>query len=377
MLLTTSLMRGGAELQVYLLARGLKIRGHDVTVVSMRDPEALEQELADSGVPVVSLGMRSGVPDPRAVLRLAREIRRTKPQIVHSHMVHANLLGRITRIFQRAPVLISTAHNLTEGARWRELAYRLTDPLASLTTNVSPSAVERFVKVGAVRAERIRYVPNGLDLGPFYAEESERSATRAELGVNEAQFAWLAVGRLEEQKDYPNLLNAVARLLRGDQFRADDMVLLVVSDGPQRSELEELRRELELDPETIRFLGSRSDVPDLMRAADGYVMSSAWEGLPMVLLEAAAAGLPIVATNVGGNGDIVVDGRTGFLVPPRDPISLGGRMKHVMLMPSEQRSELGRAARGMVEDNFEIGSVVDMWLEIYNDLLGQGNLAAD
>ena len=137
-------------------------------VVSLREPEAFVQELTDAGVQVVSLGMRKGVADFRGVVRLARAVHEFRPNVVHSHMVHANLLSRVTRLFCRMPVLVCTAHNTIEGGRWREWMYRLTDGLADVTTNVSRAAVERYIRIGAAPAGRIRWLPDGVDLSRFH-----------------------------------------------------------------------------------------------------------------------------------------------------------------------------------------------------------------
>lgn len=368
LLFTTSLMAGGAEIQVYLIAMELRRRGHDVLVVSMRDPEALDAELVSSGVPVESLSMRRGVANPMALFQFASIIRRFRPDVIHSHMIHANLLSRLARPLAPVPVLISTAHNISEGARWRELAYRATDRLVDLTTNVCKKCVENFVAVGATPRDRIRYVPNGLDLSRFRHDDEVRRLLRASLDLDESTFLWLAVGRLEEQKDYPNLLSAVAAL-RSSTDSGSPLVVLVAGEGPLLSELVAERVRLGLPEDSVRFLGQRDDIPDLMSAADAYVMSSAWEGLPMVLLEAGAAGLPVVATAVGGNEELVVNRVTGMLVPPADAPALANAMQGVMDLTYEERQALGHNATINVTNSFSIETVVDLWLQIYKGLL--------
>jgi len=181
------------------------------------------------------------------------------------------------------------------------------------------------------------------------------------LGLND-EFTWLAVGRLEVQKDYPNLLTAVARL------RNEHQVLLIAGDGPLRQSIERLGAELDISAK-VRFLGIRKDVPNLMAAADAYVMSSAWEGLPMVLLEAAASALPIVATNVGGNAEVVHDGISGYLIPPSDPIALASAMERMELAGQSVRDAMGIAGREHAEKSYSLRSVVDRWEEIYKSLL--------
>lgn len=360
-------MHGGAEVQVFLLAAELKRRGHDVTLVSMRDAEAFEDELNQLGIPVHSLGMQRGVGDPTALFRLARLVRSSRPDVVHSHMVHANLLARLVRLFAPMPVQISTAHNYSEGARWREIAYRLTDPLCDLTTNVCQACVEHFVDVGASPKARIRYMPNGLDVEKFQARPGAREAKRQELGIADGTTLWLAVGRLEEQKDYPNLIEAVRQLTTDEDVMP--FTVIVAGEGTVHEELDGLTRAANLDPTRFRLLGSRTDVVDLMAAADAYVMSSAWEGLPMVLLEAGASRLPAVVTDVGGNREVVADGGTGFVVPPHDPGALANAMRRLMQLGDAELRAMGDNARLNIEASFGLAGVVDQWEEIYRDLL--------
>lgn len=364
--LTTSLMRGGAETQVFLLAEAFRARGHAVHVVSMLPAEAYVEELGAMGADVTSLDIARGAADPRAMTRLAGVVRRWKPDVVHSHMVHANLLARLARPLAWAPVQISTAHNLTEGARWRELGYRATDALATLTTNVCEAGTERYVNVGATPRDKIVTMPNGLEVDAVARPLEVRRALREELGVGD-RFAWLAVGRLEEQKDYPTMLRA---LTRTREEGADDL-LLVVGEGSLREAIVRERDALGLGDDAVRFLGSRDDVPDLMAAADGYLMSSAWEGLPMVLLEASSAGLPMVTTDVGGNEEVVLDGTTGFLVPPGDPDALAGAMRRFTDLPEERRHAMGEAALQHARENFTIDRVADRWMDLYREQLAR------
>ena len=359
---STGLGRGGAETQVVALARTFRARGWDVRVVTLIPPAAFADELAAAGVPVVSLGMRRGRPTLGGLLAYVRLVRDWRPDVIHAHMVHANLLTRVLRPLAPAPVVISTAHSVDEGGRFRERLYRLTDPLADLTTNVSRAAVERYVAVGAAPAGRIRFVPNGVDLHRFQPDPERRARVREALGVD--GFLWLTVGRFEPPKDYPNLVSALAALGDGPWS------LAVAGDGPLRSETEALVAARDLTGH-VRLLGPRTDVPDLLCAADGFVLASAWEGLPMVLLEAAATGLPIVCTDVGGNGEVVEDGVTGRLVPARDAAALGAAMAALMQTPRDARGAMGAAGAAHVRRAFDLERVADLWSSIYTD--GQRN----
>ena len=190
-ILITGLAYGGAETQLVNLVTSLKKRGWEVRVVSMLSPQAFTEELKEAGIPLSTLNMRRGVADPRAVFRLVKILREWRSDIVHSHMVHANLLTRVARIFYRIPVLISTVHNIDEGGMWREIAYRLTDSLVDLTTNVSQAAVERYIRVGAAPKDKIIFVPNGIDTSRFKPDRDTGWRLRNELGIDN-YIVWLA-----------------------------------------------------------------------------------------------------------------------------------------------------------------------------------------
>ena len=360
---STSLAYGGAETQVVRLASQLKARGWDIKVISLTPPVAYIEELEAANIPTYSLMIQRKLPDPRPIFRLARLIRIWRPDIVHSHMVHANLLARVVRPIAPIPVLINTAHNTNEGGRFRELLYRLTDSLCDLTTQVSRAGLERYVEINAVPRHKIRFIPNGVDADRFRFDPHSRSHIREDLGVQKA-FVWLAVGRLSPQKDYPSMLQAFASVAQ----ELPEALLLIVGDGPLRQVLEELARNLGLK-DRMRFMGTGCDVPGLMKAADGYLMSSAWEGMPIVLLEASSTGIPIVATDVGGNSEVVLDNETGFLVPPNDPGALAAAMVRIMDRPEVARRIMGEAGRRHIEENYTLDRVTDLWEALYNELL--------
>jgi glycosyltransferase involved in cell wall biosynthesis len=281
-------------------------------------------------------------------------------------MVHANLMARALRLVAPVPALVSTIHNIYEGGRLRMAAYRYTNRLVDHLTIVSQAAADRFVGERIVPRELLTVIPNGVDTEQIAnVPPGTRESLRRELGVDGA-FVWLAVGRYEVAKDYPNMLRAFARV-RSSQ---PDAVLLIVGRGSLQSETEALAAELALG-DAVRFLGVRSDVPRVMSAADGYVMSSAWEGMPMVLLEAAAAGLPIVATTVGGNHEVVVHERTGFLVPPRDDAALAAGMLRLGEMTDVERRLMGERGREHIRSHYGLARVADRWEEIYRAVLAR------
>jgi glycosyltransferase involved in cell wall biosynthesis len=363
--LITSLDYGGAETQLVSIATRLKKRGWDIQVVSMLPPKAFIEELDGAGIPLKTLNMRRGIPDPRAIFRLVRILYRLRPDIVHSHMVHANLLARIVRPLVSIPVLICTAHNNYEGGRYREIFYRLTDPLCDLTTQVSQAGLKRYIRVGATPRHKIRYVPNGVDTEKFKLNLKVRDRIRDKLGLRDS-FIWLAVGRFHVQKDYPNLLNALTQVAR----EIHSVCLLIVGDGPLRWDMEQLAKELGLDGK-VKFLGICSYVSELMNAADAFVLSSRWEGFGLVLVEAMACHLPIVATDSGGPREILDEGRLGFLVTPGESNCLASAMLKLMALPETKRKIMSQAGRAYIEANYSIEHIVDKWEELYVEFLRQ------
>lgn len=359
MFILTGLNYAGAENQVVQLCREFLNRGHQPMIVSMIKPEAYLDELDKLGVEVRTLGMTKGVPDPRAVFRLRRIVQQFRPDIVHSHLVHANILARVTRLFISMPALICTAHNVNEGGKAREWLYRVTDPLCELTTNVSEEAVRQYVARKVVPAHKIRFVPNGITLDSFGQAQASESLNK-ELDIKPGQFVWLAVGRLVPEKDYPNMLDAFKTVLA----KRPDSILLIAGTGTERVALEQYSKELGIE-RNVKLLGIRRDIPALMNLANAYVMSSRWEGFPMVLLEASASGLPMVATDVGGNREAVQDGITGLLAPPGDCGQLSDRMLALMSYPLAELEEMGERARKYVQERFDIEVIVTQWTSIY------------
>ena len=366
---STALTFGGAEQQVAALATRFAGRGWRTRVATMVTPDAHLEALGAAGVEVHSLDMRPGLPDPRAVIRLTRWLRDWRPDVVHSHMLHANLLARATRPLAPVPVLLSTAHNTYEGRGrtgergWPELAYRLTDRLGDLTTNVSRVAVDRYISARAAPRDRIRWVPNGIDTTVFRPNPEARAQLRTDLALDGC-LVFLAVGRFDPQKNHTLMLRAFAQLAHDHPAP----VLLLAGRGPLEDEARLEAARLGLG-DRVRFLGIRTDVPDLMAAADAYVMSSSWEGLPIVLLEASAVGLPIVATDVGGNAEVVEDQSTGLLVPAERPDALAAAVAQLAAMSPEERTRFGARGRARTEQDYGIEHVVDVWERIYDDLL--------
>lgn len=358
LLLATGLELGGAERQVVDLADRLAARGHVVAIAFLVGDAQLRPS------PAVALYPLHFAKSPWGLVlggfRLRRLLRQWRPDVVHSHMVHANLIARVVRPFAAVPRLICTAHSTIEGGRGVTLAYRLTDRLADVSTHVSHEAVQAYECLGAAPAGRMVAVHNGVDLQLFTGASDTRAQSRRAMFDHPAARMLLTVGRLAPEKDQAGLMHAFARI--ADRF--PQWALWVAGDGPLRQALLRQRADLGLE-DRVEFLGARDDVPDLMRAADVFVLSSRYEGFGLVVAEAMACGTPVVATDAGGVAEVM--GGCGILVPVGDDEALAAGLAEAMTLDPARRDAMVTAARRRVEEHLDIERVVDVWLRIYQD----------
>lgn len=360
--LTTGLDYGGAETQLVRLVRYLAKHGWVVRVVSMLRPRAFILELQEVGVEVVSLEMQRGRARPQDFVRALNILRDWQPPILTCFQYHANLLGRSVGKFLGIPVVISSVRNENFGGELRKWSLRLTDRWSTLTVVNSQRVARSLVQQRVVSEERVRVIPNGVDLQQYRVATGVRNRMRQTLGIQERDFLWLAIGRQEPQKDYPNLLDAFGRIVSPETH------LLIVGKRTMQEELAALVEQKELQ-EQVTFLGLRRDIPALLAAADALVLASAWEGLPNVVMEALAAAVPVVATAVGGVPELVVEGESGYLVPPRNPQALASAMVRLMGHSNEERVRMGEAGRGHILSGFEISVVMVVWEDMMHGLL--------
>jgi glycosyltransferase involved in cell wall biosynthesis len=352
---------GGAERQAILLAKGLRRRRWRVTLVALAGSGgAAAEELHSAGIEFLSLQMRHGLLDPCGWVRFNRWLWREQPDVVHAHLPHAAWLARWSRLAAPVPVVIDTLHSSATGPLRRHAGYALSRWLPDQVTAVSNATAAAHSAARMVSDLQLKVIPNGVETSAWRADPHVRAEARRELGVND-EFVWLAVGRLEAVKDYPVLLAAMAILPRRAR-------LVVLGDGPLEWQLVLLSRKLGLE-RRVRFMGFDSAVHRWMQAADGLVLASRYEGLPMVLLEAGACGVPVVATNVAGTRELVVNGETGWLACGDGADALAAVLHRVMRLPAEERRAMGERARRLVYKHYAMKAVLDQWEELYDDLL--------
>lgn len=366
----TSLGIGGAERQAIAIAERMQTRGHEVILIVLRPQETREWA---TPLDVTRLELtRSLLRFPCSLLRARRILRNFQPDLIHSHTFPANMFARMLRLTGAAPRVVSTIHNIFEGGWQRTLAYRITDGLSIHTTTVSEAIAERYIRIGAVPSRKCSVIHNGIDLNEFYPEVCERSRPRERLHADDS-FVWLAAGRITAAKDYPNLLRGFAAACA-----AENKAQLWIAGEAQHQEDGELRiLAAQLGVEgRVRWLGLRDDMAEMLAAADAFVLSSAWEGMPLVIGEAMAMQKPIVATDVGGVRELVGD--TGLIVPPRNSSALARALLHIMRTPLHERHVRGIAARGRIRGHFDIDAKADEWEALYSrSLSARGHSATE
>lgn len=314
---------GGAERVVAEYALAHDRSRYSPEVCCVFEGGHLVRSLEDAGVPVHVL-KRGRRLDPRAFMRLTRLIVRRRFDVVHNHNFSALAIGVPAAILGGVGVLVRTEHNVARSRHGgRRLLSRLAARREDAQIAVSDAVRESHIAAGRVPATRFVTVRNGID-GSRLAVSGDRASLRWELGWDDDSFVCLSVGSLTLQKDFGNLLAAASIVVR----EHPNARFAVVGDGPEEARLRARCSELGLDGR-VTFMKRRTDVPDLLRAADAFVLSSAWEGLPITVLEAMAAGVPCVATRAGGVDEVLEDGVSGLVVEAGDPGALAGAIARV------------------------------------------------
>lgn len=345
----TGLGLGGAEKVVCDLADQMSALGHRVKIAYLVGEVLVRPKSIH--IEIVSLELRSPYELYSALKKYKKLIQDFKPDVVHAHMVHANIFARINRIGCAIPKLICTAHNSNEGGRLRMIAYRLTNFLSDFNSNVSQEATESLISKGAFNKNNLTTVYNGIDLSKFKSFKSEKK--NDEIMV-------LSVGRFNEQKDYPNLFKAI-KILK-DNSIIEKVKFYIAGDGDLRPQLEKTIEDFGIN-NNIVLLGKRSDIPDLLNQADFFVLSSRHEGLPTVVIEAMACETFVVATDCGGSAEIL--GETGILVPIQNSEALAKGLEQAMSLTEDQIRNNGKLARERVEKLFSLEASVNKWLALY------------
>ena len=346
----TGLGVGGAEKVVCDLADQMILKGHDVKIVYLTGSVLVKP--ISPRVELLPLHLNAASNIFGASRKYKKIIRDFSPDVIHSHMIHANIFARLNHLSFKYIRLICTAHNSNEGGRVRMLAYKLTNFLSNLNTNVSQEASESLISKGAFNKNNLITVYNGIDLNKFNFFNKDK---------NSNELSFLSVGRFNKQKDYPNLFQAIS-ILKNTINK--EVKFYIAGDGELRPQLEQLIVDLGIS-DCVVLLGKRSDIPSLLNKADYFILSSRHEGLPTVVIEAMACGTFVIATDCGGSAEIMGD--TGILVPPQNSEALAQALNQAVNKTPLEIQENNLKARKRVDELFSLEKSVENWLKIYRN----------
>ncbi len=371
---------GGPALHVAYLSAGLADRGYDTTLVAGtigRGEESMAYVVEQSGTPIVTLpGLSreiSPLRDAFAVVRLAALIRRLRPTILHTHTAKAGTVGRAAALLAgdaRPPIVIHTFHghvlrgyfSPAKTAFFRVLE-RLLAKVTTVLIAVSPEVRDDLVSLGVAPVEKFAVVRLGIELEERVRSEEPREEIRRRLGIPRERFVVGWLGRMTGVKQTTDLLDVLGAL----REQGVDAGLLLVGDGPDREGFERRAQELALVRHCL-FLGYQEEVAPWYAAMDAVALPSGNEGTPVTVIEALAAGKPVVAYGVGGVPDVVRDGVDGFVVPPGDTAALAGRLAELSTDP-ERRTRMGAAGRERVLERYGVGRLLDDVDRLYRETM--------
>jgi glycosyltransferase involved in cell wall biosynthesis len=346
-----TLKTGGLERILADLARHHDRGVCTPTFVALREVGRFADQIRDAGCEVILLRAKHRVAEVRALARLFRE---RQIDVVHAHNTYPHIYASLAARWAGVPVVVQTRHGQRSGHGWKAtLQYRWATRLVDRIIAVSDDAARLCVAADGIRRDKVCRIWNGIDVDDF------------EFRGPIAEPVAISVARLSAEKDFPTLLRALAVAVE----RVPNLRLRIVGDGPEREKLEALTQELGLTGR-VEFLGERHDVPALLSQAAFFVTSSLTEGISLTLLEAMAVGLPVVATSVGGNREIVVEGLTGRLAPAANPTALADAMSAMCQVP-EAWPEYGAAGRERVVQHFDIRRMARDYEELYGQLLAE------
>ncbi|HYV18044.1 MAG TPA: glycosyltransferase [Verrucomicrobiae bacterium] len=368
--LTVGLGLGGAERLLLLSAPRLRALGFDVRIGTFKDGGALAPSFERAGVPVVHFGARHRR-DLGSCLRLARYLKTERIDVLHAHLFYANVAARLAGRLAAVPVVL-TAHHDTDlwmGPHHRfveRVTARLSDRVLTCSEAVRRFAIERH----GLSAGRVVTLANAIDVEAIPSGTEARARARALLGAAPEDRLVGTLGRLHEpKKGLKPFLSAAARVAAADQR----VRFVLIGDGPARQDLERFTASLGLG-DRVRFAGERTDVELLLPGFDLLVQPSLWEGFGLSALEGMAAGLPVVASRVGGVPEVIRDGVDGILVPPGDPVRLAEAMTAILRDP-DRAARLGASGRARARREFHVDRLVRETASLYRDLLDAKGIA--
>ena len=361
---------GGLENGLVNLINGTDRDRYRHAIISLTEHSDFRSRVRRTDVPFIALQKRPGK-DFRTHFRLWRVLRNLRPAIVHTRNLPA-LEFLLIAALAGIPARVHGEHgrdtyDLDGSSRKYNLLRKALSPFVSRYTAVSKDLVQWLIDTVELPAEKIVHICNGVDTQRFYPRLGGRGPIGPAGFVQEGTIVMGTVGRMQTVKDQPTLVRAFLRLVGTDAEAHKHLRLIVVGDGPLREESLNLIHAADADA-LAWFPGERGDIPEIMRAMDLFVLPSIAEGISNTVLEAMASGLPVIATDVGGNPELVEHGRTGALVPASDPLAMANTIQAYLRNPGKLHED-GEAARDRAERLFSLDAMIKGYLDLYDSLL--------
>src|SRR5579884_214065 len=359
-----SLQVGGAEVLAARLARQLG-RSYRFVFACLDELGSLGQELRGEGFAVHVFKRRAGL-DWKCPWRLASFLWQEGVDLVHAHQYTPFFYALAARrLYRRPPVLFTEhgRHHPDYPRRKRMLANRLLLEKRDRVVGVGQAVRRALVHNEGIPDRRVGVIYNGIDIAPFSKSRPDRLSVRREIGVGADDLVLLQVARLNYLKDHATALRTVSKLRQ----ERPDVRLVLVGEGEERGSIQELIQRLDLSA-NVRLLGLRTDVNRMLAAADVFLLSSISEGIPLTLIEAMAAGVPVVSTNVGGVPEVIEDSQTGLLAPAGDDAALAGHVLRLMRNP-QWRGEIVRRAQKRAQQIFSEEQMHQSYQKLYQEML--------
>jgi glycosyltransferase involved in cell wall biosynthesis len=354
--------KGGAERQLYELVKGISREKFEPVVISLNRGGFWKKEIQKLNIKVIELQRRKNYEFAR-LFKLIKIFKTEKPDIVHTYMFAANSYGRIAAIIAKTPIIFASERNEVEIGRDKKQHWIYIDKLlASFTHGIicnTHNASEYLVKNYSYDNEKVFAVHNGINIRSFLVENDLNQQIKlAEKVVG-------TVGRLYPQKNHKLFLDMAKIIL--NIYDSKNIKFIIIGDGPLRDELEKYSRDLELG-DNIVFIGERNDIRDQLQRMDVFAMTSSFEGLSNAIMEAMGSGLPVVATDVGGNSELVINGETGFLCPSTDDMAFAEKVIR-LIDNKKEAEEMGKNGKKRILNEFGVEKMIRETEKVYLKIL--------
>lgn len=356
-LLTTGLRTGGAERVVVDIADELFSRGFQVSIISLISD--IQVRPKNCNLLVLSFNFNKNIFNfITKLIKLLYYIRKQRPDVIHSHMFHANIIAALIGFFIRNIKIICTSHSSNEGGKFKMFLYRILLRKPGMLTTVSKDAAQQIQKLTNIN--NIPVIENGIDVDKFYFNNTKRVEVRKKLSISDDKIVIMGVGRLVEAKGFSNLIEAFYSLCQV----FDNICLIIVGDGEEKNKLLKKIDVYNLHNQ-VKLIGSSNEVHNLLPACDLFVSSSIWEGFSLVVAEAMSCQRVVVATDCGAVANMIIDSR--FLLEINDIDALFLKLKSALLLNANESDRIGLLSREKIISNYNKQMMVDKWICYYEN----------